>query len=314
MQTRTDELITQLRAIDRLIALQEPMLDSAADDPDGPSGLGPLSSAVAGDRASSRDALRRLGGVPDVATPALARLGRPVATAADSVRTRSETVLAGLAITHQIADRARLLDATAGSDRSVRTLGERILSHQDDIINVLREHITTLATDPTALGARPALGRAGLLPHIAAPALRATTGTVDRVAARLGSRKRHIAEDLGAVSAKVSGAAGAASEVVLSGRDAALGTAQHLASDGGHDDIADTVRSVRAEVGALSASELPIRRYDALTANEAAAAVRHLGDPADVDAVAAYELRTKKRSTVIRAVETHRSSLVGTGG
>ena len=66
-----------------------------------------------------------------------------------------------------------------------------------------------------------------------------------------------------------------------------------------------------AEVGALSPSDLPIARFENLTAAKAIAEIERLSDVGDLRAVRSFEAEHKNRSSVLRAAEQRVSELAG---
>ena len=87
-------------------------------------------------------------------------------------------------------------------------------------------------------------------------------------------------------------------------RDAALETAENVIRDGGAEQAADLLHSVRTATGVLDSGELPIDDFDELNVAEAVTAIKGLTDPADVRAILAYEESNKGRQGVISAAQT----------
>jgi hypothetical protein len=94
-----------------------------------------------------------------------------------------------------------------------------------------------------------------------------------------------------------------AAKTLSSSRDAALETAENVIRDGGADQAADVVHSVRTATGVLDPSELPIHGFDELNVSQAVAAVKDLTDPSDVRAILAYEESHKQRQGVVSAAQ-----------
>ena len=94
-----------------------------------------------------------------------------------------------------------------------------------------------------------------------------------------------------------------AAKTLSASRDAALETAEQVIRDGGAEQAADVLHSVRAAAGSLDATELPIEDFDELNVTQAVAAVKELTDPTDVRAILAYEEANKERQGVISAAQ-----------
>jgi hypothetical protein len=71
----------------------------------------------------------------------------------------------------------------------------------------------------------------------------------------------------------------------------------------GDRETANTIHRVRREAGALDASELPIKNYDELYAQDAVKAVKALTKAADVRAVLRYEENNAARTSVTSAAQ-----------
>lgn len=69
------------------------------------------------------------------------------------------------------------------------------------------------------------------------------------------------------------------------------------------------MHTARRDLGALSADELPVRRYDELSVQDAVAAVKKLDSPDDLQAVLRYEEQHKNRSGVVSAAQTRIAAL-----
>jgi hypothetical protein len=94
-------------------------------------------------------------------------------------------------------------------------------------------------------------------------------------------------------------------EVATAGRDAALQQAERVARRDGADTVAAAVHETRADMGTIAASELPIKHYEEMSAQNAIAAIRELTDPDALRTLIAFEESHKNRSGVISAAQTH---------
>ena len=95
----------------------------------------------------------------------------------------------------------------------------------------------------------------------------------------------------------------AANEIWTAGRDATLKRTEEVARDQGAGGTARTVNRTRRELGAVDASELPIRSYDSLAAAAAISRINRLRDVDDVRTVLAYEAANKHRKGVTSAAQ-----------
>jgi hypothetical protein len=94
-----------------------------------------------------------------------------------------------------------------------------------------------------------------------------------------------------------------AAKTLSTSRDVALETAENVIRDGGADQAADVVHSVRTAAGVLDPSELPIDGFDELNVSQAVAAVKDLTDLSDVRAILAYEESHKQRQGIVSAAQ-----------
>jgi hypothetical protein len=114
---------------------------------------------------------------------------------------------------------------------------------------------------------------------------------------------------VGDVAGKVVQLGSGTREVAAAGRDAALQRAERVASREGANGVADAVRETRADLGSLKASELPIKHYEEMTAQNAIAALRELTTPEDLNTMIAFERSHKNRSGVISAAQTRYAAI-----
>jgi hypothetical protein len=102
----------------------------------------------------------------------------------------------------------------------------------------------------------------------------------------------------------------AAGDIWTAGRDATLKRTEQVAEQRGARSTARNVNSARRELGAVDASELPIRGYDALNAGTAIARIGRLGDADDVRTILAYETANKHRKGVTAAARDQLEKVV----
>lgn len=317
MSTQNAELITQLNALLRLTATEAAtararLLQATTND----IRRELTQNARNCDRRQQaiRQAVLDLGGVPDVVGIALGKAVTVVKAPLEQTVPMTEALLTDLALEHQLFDRARLVkvlahDADAGD---LVALAERL---EDAHGNTIEWLFTVLAE--TAIGGPAALTPTGL--QTAATAARhaatlagsaafaglnkfvATTATVtsavtDRVADRVQGSAAGVSSQVGRLT-------GSAKKITRAGRDASLAEAQKQAGKELGSRAAGGVRDVREALGAVAATELPIRGYDRLTAKDAIAGLNRLRSVEEVQAVLAYERSNKGRQGIAAAAQ-----------
>ena len=253
------------------------------------------------------DALRDLGGVPDVVSAALGRAAALVKGVLEQAQPLSEALLGDLALEHQLLDRARYVKVLAGTadQPRIRRLAERLEGAHQATVDWLT---TVLAEEalggPAALRPTPTQWVAGVTVRLAEVPARVLADRVNRTvdaANRLRAQTNETLTETVATAVRLREAVG---EVVGAGLAASLAKAERVARREGATEAAEAVHQTRRDLGALSASELPIKDYDSLSNTEAIAAVKKLGEPADIRAVVSYEEAHKNRSSVVSAAQT----------
>lgn len=253
------------------------------------------------------EALRDLGGYPEVLTPAVGRAAAFVKTSLEQIEPLSEALLQDLQLEHQLLDRARYLKvlAKAAELPRITKLADRlIVAHSatvDWLTTVLAEEAlggpAALASTPLQRAAGVATRTVNLPNRLAVEGVNRYVHTVQRTAEQARSRFSIIGE-------RAVGFADGAREVLISGRDASLQRAERVARREGNRQAADALHETRANVGALQAGELPVKNYDNLTTTAAVAAIRKLTEVEDVRAIMAYEEAHKGRGSVASAAQT----------
>jgi bacterioferritin (cytochrome b1) len=262
-----------------------------------------------------REAIRKLGGVPDVLGIALGRAGALAKTQLEQGQLLTDALLGDLQLEHQLRDRAafvRMLAETAGN-RDIARLGERLEKSHTETIEWIRTRLAEVAVgSPVAIQPTPVQAAVGAVRRVAAfPARQAAVGVNRSVqlVSRLSSRAESTLEtgidraqerietnlDKGRQLAEAAG------EILGAGRDAALERTEDVARDEGARRTAKAARTTRRKTGALNADELPIRGYDELNADQATDRIERLEDATDVRAVLAYEQANKGRKSVVKA-------------
>lgn len=259
-----------------------------------------------------QEALRDLGGVPDVVGPALGRLGAMVKTPLEQADPLDEALLQDLALEHQLLDRARYLKALAetAENTSVQQLADRLITAHAETVEWLSVVLAEEALGgPATLRATPLQRVAGGATRVINAPARIAAERVNRAAANATQVREQAKNTLSQARDKAGTLTNAAREVLTIGRNASLRQAETEAQRTGDTDTARAVHRVRQEAGALDASELPIKNYDELYAQDAVKAVKALGKAADVRAVLRYEENNAARRSVISAAEAQITAL-----
>ena len=270
-------------------------------------------SRKAGERlAALQRELRHLGGVPDVITPVLGRVGAVVKANLEQAGPLDEALLQDLALEHQLLDRAtylKVLAQTVDLPRLVK-LAERLITAHNATVEWL-----TVVLAETALGG-PAALRATPFQRIAGGATRAmnlpgrfAAEAVNRTVDGLQQTTEQARQKLLVAASKATQLTGAAKDVLTVGRDASLQRAETLADRKGDTDTARSVRGTRRNIGALRAAELPVKNYDQLNVTSAVKAIKSLKNVGDVRAIVAYEQAHSNRHGVVSAGQTQVAAL-----
>ncbi|MCZ2826596.1 MULTISPECIES: ferritin-like domain-containing protein [unclassified Modestobacter] len=269
------------------------------------------------------DQLRELGGVADVVTPALGRLGALVKGALEQAEPIDEALLQDLQLEHQLLDRAtylKVLADTAGKPE-VKALAERLVTAHSATVEWLTVVLAEQALGgPAALVATPLQRVAGGATKLANLPVRFAADTVNRAvgtAQHAVGTAQHAGEQAGGtVNGVVGGAVhkagaftGAVRETLAVGRLASLRRAERIAEREGDTAAAEAVAATRRELGDLTADELPITGYDSMSTAQIAGAVKELDDPQQVNAIIRYEEAHKARSSVVSVVQTRLAAL-----
>src|SRR4051812_36405434 len=253
-------------------------------------------------------ALRDLDAAPDVITPAVSRVVTLVKSTLEQAQPVEEALLTDLTMEHQLLDRARYVRVLAerADLPGVRKLADDLVVAHTATVEWLT---TTLAEEalggPAKLAPTPLQRVAGGFAQAVTLPTRFAVQGVNRAVDGLVRAGGQARDTVGAVTGSVTGTVARVGsdgrEVVTAGRDAALRRAEQVADRDGADSVADAVRATRTELGSLTAAELPIKGYDALSGQAASAALRKLTEPEQVRQVIAYEERNKNRSGVLAA-------------
>ncbi|GAA4924183.1 hypothetical protein EV188_105248 [Actinomycetospora succinea] len=256
--------------------------------------------------------LQRLGGVADIVSPLVGRVGAVVKSTVEQAGPVDEALLGDLTLEHQLRDRAVYLRglAEAAKDNGVRRLADRLEQAHSATI----EWLTTVLAEH-ALGGPPALKPTPVQMVVggATRAVRLPVNFAREQVSRWAARLQQGGDQVRAVVTDTAGRAVRfgedARDVVVTGRDAALDRAETVSRREGATDAAQVLHEARTRLGALHASELPITDYDALGVNDAVAKIKQLSDIEDLNKVIVYEEANKNRSGVVSAAQTRHAAL-----
>ena len=258
------------------------------------------------------DAIRNLDGIPDYVGSALARMAAPAKALLEQAQTFEEALYGDLALEHQLHDRAvfaKVLAQTADRSDVVAVLKRVELAHAATI-----EWITTRLAEvaqggPAALRPGPTQVAIGAVQRATYYPTRAFTTGVNRAVASIGELRNRFGSTVDQTAERARRLAAATSEVVEAGVSAGLNRAEREADDAGAERTATTIHEVREDLGAVEASELPIKSFDNLNNTTAVAAIRRLKDADDVRTVLAYEEAHKDRKSVAEAARARLEEL-----
>lgn len=250
------------------------------------------------------EAIRALGGVPDLLGLALGRVSAMTMLALNQAQPLDEALLADLALEHQLHDRAVFAKvlAEAGGFPDVVELMQRLEGAHTATIEWITTRLAELGVGgPAALApAAPqavlgAMQRAALFPS------RTMAQGLNRGAARLQGAARSSKEAAVEAAGRTRSLAKSAAGIFGSGVKAGLSRAEEEAVEQGLPGAASALHSTREDLGAVDSADLPIRGYDALAGPAASRRLRALRSTDDVRVVLAYEAAHKNRKLVLEA-------------
>ncbi|OZM81532.1 hypothetical protein [Pseudonocardia sp. MH-G8] len=261
------------------------------------------------------DALDDLDAVPDVVTPAIGRVLALAKSTLEQTQPIDEALLSDLTLEHQLRDRARyvrVLAQRAGLPSVERLADDLVTAHSATV-----EWLTTVLAEealggPAALTPTPLQRVAGGVAHAVGLPTRLAVQQVNwavHTAYRTGEQARGVVGD---VAGRATQLGLGTREVASASRDAALRQTERVARRDGADTVAGAVHETRADLGRLAASELPIKHYEEMTAQNAIAAIRELSDPDALRTMIAFEEKHKNRSGIITAAQTRYAAVAKT--
>ncbi|MDP9405956.1 MAG: ferritin-like domain-containing protein, partial [Actinomycetota bacterium] len=309
MATSTSQLLSELNTLLRLTQTEAVIASTRVAQASTPAIARELSRNAEEARRRTRelsDAIRDLGGVPNVVAAAVGRVGAVAKAQLEQGQTLTDALLGDLALEHELRDRAHLLKllAESASNPKLVRLAERVVNDHAETIAWIETRLAEVAVGgPAAIRPTPAQATVGAVRRLASLPVRQAAAGFNRAANKLGDLRRQTGAVIDTNVERASQLRDAAGEIFTSGRDAALERTERVAREDGAGKTAETVHDTRAQLGALRADELPIRGYDELSAADAASRVEQLDDPADVRAVLSFETANKGRKRVVDAAQ-----------
>ncbi len=262
-----------------------------------------------GRAARIQDALRRLGGTPDVVGDAVGRVIALTKAATEQVQPFSDGLLGDLALEHQLRDRViftRVL-AEAGDEPWLVALMDQLERAHTETIEWIRVRLAEVAQGgPVALKPTPPQAVISALTWIATLPTRQSAELVNKAADAVRRSRAKAADTADATMRRVRETAEATGEVVDAGRDAALARAEEVAPASG---VRQAAREARENLGTVDADVLPIEAYDAMSSADAVRSVHELDSSDDVRLVLRYEQAHKNRKRVGDAAEKRLTAL-----
>ena len=290
------------------------------------------------------DALRQVGGVPDVVGSVMSKAGALVTTQVNQVQTLQGALLGDLALEHQLRERARYARTLAESlgYPQLMPLFDRLEVAHTATIEWLEERLTELGrTGTSALQATPVQAAVGVVRRLAGSPFsvlaaginRGTallqrgastaTSSVGTAAEAVSERAQQVAGSVtetsstaaGAVADTASTAAGTVSDTAGSAAEAVSGTAE-----AGAEAVSDTAAAAAAtapeidqvlDLTDVDEDKPPFAGYASLSGDSV---MRHVRDTDDVEhlrEILAFEQAHKARKGVLGALEERLSELVG---
>ena len=257
-------------------------------------------NAAEADRRSARlqATLRRLGGTPDVLADTVGRVAALTKATAEQVQPFSEGLLSDLALEQHLRDRVlftRVLAEAQDVTEVVELMTELEGAHSETI-EWIRVRLAELAQGgPVALAPTPTQAAVSAVARLATLPSRQGAAVINKAADLLQQTRasaRQVASDVVRTSR---GATEATVEVATAGRDAAVKRAEEVAPS---EDVRKAAHQVREDLGTVDAEDLPVARYDTLSAAAASKAVGGLDDADDIRTLLAFEQAHKDRKGV----------------
>jgi hypothetical protein len=258
------------------------------------------------------EALRSLGGVPDVVTPAVGRLGAILKATFEQLTPFEEALLSDLSLEHQLLDRATYVKVLAeqAEETQVSKLAQKVIEAHEATVEWLTVVLAEEALGgPAALVPTPVQKVAGGVARAVNAPVRFWANSVNSAVDTVKHAGEETSERFTAVTDRAAALTDAVRETLTAGRSASLRRAEQVARREGNKDAAKAAKATREELGDVSADELPIKNFDQLAVADAVKAIKGLKEPRDIRVIIRYEETHKNRANVASAAQTQLASL-----
>ncbi len=268
-------------------------------------------NAEESDRRAIRiqDALKRVGGTPDLVGDAIGRVVALTKATTEQLQPFSEGLLGDLALEQQLRDRViftRVL-AEAQDERAVVTLMNELEAAHTETIEWIRVRLAELAQGgPVTLAPTTSQAAASAVARFATLPSRRSAALVNKAADMVLRGGAKAVQSADTTRRKAKETADAAGDIVDAGRDAALARTEQVAPSSG---VRDAARETRKNLGTVDAATLPVESYDSLSSAAAVRRVKELGDSDDLHVLLRYEEAHKNRRGVTNAVQARLTEL-----
>ncbi len=314
-------LLNELKALQRLTAFEQVVATVRRAQ----AASAPIAQELAANATKSGErlallgqAMRGVGGTPDVVGPVLGRIGALVQTQVNQVQTLQGALLGDLALEHQLRERARYARTLAVSlgESSVVPLLDRLDAAHSETIGWLERRLNEAArTGTSALKATPVQVAVGSARRVAGAPLVLAADTVNRIGALVAKVTRGTPAALSQVESTVSSAAGtivgAAGQVADRAADTVDQAAATVASGAGAAVDAATEQTVQATgtaaAGLSSAASAAADTVSSVVRTAADTATSVAGNAADTATEAAESTAATAASLAGKAAETSAS-------
>src|SRR5215204_2166967 len=187
------------------------------------------------------EALRVLGGVPDVVTPALGRLGAVLKATFEQAAPFEEALLTDLSLEHQLLDRATYVKVLAEQAEltEVRKLAEKLIDAHKATVEWLTVVLAEEALGgPAALVPTPVQRVAGGVARAVNAPVRFWANTVNNAVDTVRHAGEETSDRFSAVTDRAAVLTDAVRETLTAGRSASLRRAEQIARREGNKDVA----------------------------------------------------------------------------
>ncbi len=256
-----------------------------------------------------QDALRQIGGTPDVVGDAIGRVVAATKATTEQLQPFSEGLLGDLALEHQLRDRVLFIRVLAQTqdEPAVAELMTELEAAHSETIEWIRVRLAELAQGgPVALVPTPPQAAVSALARLATLPSRRGAALVNKAADVLRRGGEGAQQSATRTLKRVQDNVEATTEVIEAGRDAALARMEEVATT---PELRDAAHETRKDLGTVEASSLPISSYDTLTSADAVKAIKKLTASEDVRVVLRYEEAHKNRKGAVTTAQARLTDL-----